>query len=339
MPGQRRWPGHVCERQGQHGALRSVGESGGAERLRPQLLQLPLELHPAVLKPGLDLGEGEKTRLVTMPPRFDYPVVGSRAVAIPRARAAAAAPLTCTSERRILPASCRRSAAPRYCCRWKELSRVLICSALNAVRSRRPPRPHGSSGPAHSGPSSGTAPDGLPPAPGHRDKEEERRVSQARAPRGEPPPPPPRAATAQWRLPGKAGSAPDPPRPAREPRLSRGTCGGSGRPALPAPAACPVPVPRARRPLRAPLALAEAGAGAGPVARGRCSVWGALGGALESLAALGQPFHGERGLSHRASFRRCREGGTEHGPLLYSATPGGKRCLCKYTSKGQISII
>lgn len=241
MPGQRRWPGHVCERQGQHGALRSVGESGGAERLRPQLLQLPLELHPAVLKPGLDLGEGEKTRLVTTPPRFDYPVVGSRAVAIPRARAAAAAPLTCTSERRILPASCRRSAAPRYCCRWKELSRVLICSALNAVRSRRPPRPHGSSGPAHSGPSSGTAPDGLPPAPGHRDKEEERRVSQARAPRGEPPPPPPRAATAQWRLPGKAGSAPDPPAPP----------GSPGCPAVPA-AGAAAPLSRLRPPVPSP---------------------------------------------------------------------------------------
>lgn len=67
MLGQRWWPGHVRERQGHHGALRSVRESRAAEGLRPQLLQLALELHPTVLKPGLDLGkgagEGENTRL------------------------------------------------------------------------------------------------------------------------------------------------------------------------------------------------------------------------------------------------------------------------------------
>lgn len=112
--------------------------------------------------------------------------------------------LTCTSDRRILPASCRRSAAPRYCCRWKELSRVLICSALNAVRSRRPPR-------GSSPPSSATgcpAPDGLPPAPGDSDRDE--RVSQVR-------PPPPRPSTAQRCLP-RPGGVPAPPPPAREPR-------------------------------------------------------------------------------------------------------------------------
>lgn len=250
------------------------------------------------------------------------------------------APLTCTSERRILPASCRRSAAPRYCCRWKELSRVLICSALNAVRSRRPPRPHGSSATGHSAPSSGTgcpAPDGLPPAPGDSDKDE--RVSQVRAPRGEPPPPlRPREPPRSDAFPGPGVSQSRRPPPG-SPRLSRcrGTCGGSGR-SLPAPAACSVP--RARGLLLTPLAPPEAGAGAGPLAPGRCSAWRALGGALESLAALGQPFHGERGLSHPALFRRWREGGIgKHGPLLYTAARGGKRCLCKYTSKGQISIM
>lgn len=165
MPGQRWCRGHVRERQGHAAALRSVGEGGAAERLRPQLLQLPLELHPAVLKPGLDLGErggGTRRDEVTRAPS-----------PVPRARRAAAAALTCTSESRILPASLRRSAAPRYCCRWKELSRVLSCSALKAVRSRRPPRPPGSSGPEHSAPPSGggcPAPPGRPPAPGEREK-------------------------------------------------------------------------------------------------------------------------------------------------------------------------
>lgn len=66
LPGQRRGLGHVRERQGHNTTLRSVRERWAAERLRPQLLQLPLELHPTVLKPGLDLGErpgGKEVRL------------------------------------------------------------------------------------------------------------------------------------------------------------------------------------------------------------------------------------------------------------------------------------
>lgn len=62
MPGQSWRRGRAGERQGHHAALGSVGQGGAAESLRPQLLQLPLELHPAVLKPGLDLrarGKGE----------------------------------------------------------------------------------------------------------------------------------------------------------------------------------------------------------------------------------------------------------------------------------------
>lgn len=59
---------------------------------------------------------------------------------------------------------------------------MLSCSALNAVRSRRPPLPPGSSGPEHSGPPSGggcSAPHGRPPAPGEREKG----VSQGQEPR------------------------------------------------------------------------------------------------------------------------------------------------------------
>lgn len=99
---------------------------------------------------------------------------------------AQAPPLTCTSESPILPASRRRSAAPRYCCRWKELSRVLSCSALKAVRSRRPPpRPPGSSGPEHSGPPSGggcSAPHGRSPAPGKKEERGQRGLGTAWVP-------------------------------------------------------------------------------------------------------------------------------------------------------------
>lgn len=48
---------------------------------------------------------------------------------------------------------------------------MLSCSALKAVRSRRPPLPPGSSGPGHSGSPSGggcSAPHGCSPAPGDR---------------------------------------------------------------------------------------------------------------------------------------------------------------------------
>lgn len=52
---------------------------------------------------------------------------------------------------------------------------MLICSALKAVRSRRPLLPPGSSGPEHSAPPSGgacPAPQDRPPAPGDRGEAE-----------------------------------------------------------------------------------------------------------------------------------------------------------------------
>lgn len=130
---------------------------------------------------------------------------------------------------------------------------MLICSALNAVRSRRPPRPQGSSGPGHSGPSSGTgcpAPDGLPPAPGDRDEEE--RVSHTRYCLGSRPPPPSPSTPAQRCL----ARASQPRRPRREPpavprylRQERPPCAPcSGRRARPAgPRAAPGSARSARR--------------------------------------------------------------------------------------------
>lgn len=255
-----------------------------------------------------------------------------------------AAALTCTSESRILPASLRRSAAPRYCCRWKELSRVLICSALKAVRSRRPLLPPGSAGPEHSALPSGAAcpaPQDRPPAPGHRGEGEKGQlgpgISGVSAHL--------QAASAQLHLGGALRVAQGPSvllllaaREHQHAPTAAVTCSRGARQALPAPAASPVP--RAGRLLLAPLAQTRAGARAGLVARGGCSVRGALGRALEGLTALGQPLHRERGLGHPALFRRCREGVCRGARLLlYTSSPGGKPCLCKYTSKGQISII
>lgn len=129
---------------------------------------------------------------------------------------------------------------------------------------------------------------------------------------------------------GGRSSPPSAEAPTAAVTCSRGCCQ-----ALPAPAAFPGAF------LLAPLAQAGAGARGRLAARGQggCSAWGALCGALGGLAALGQPLHGERGLGHPALFRGCREGGCRRARLLYTASPPGKRCLCKYTSKSQISII
>lgn len=93
--------------------------------------------------------------------------------------------------------------------------------------------------------------------------------------------------------------------------------------------------------LLAPFAQSRFGAWGEPAAGGRrrCSARGALGGTPGGLAALGQPLHRERGLSHPAAFWSCPEVECREGRLLYTSSPGGKRCLCKYTSKSQISII
>lgn len=151
----------------------------------------------------------------------------------------------------------------------------------------------------------------------------------------------PRAATAQWCLP-RPGGVPGPPRPpSREPQAVPG-------PRVPAAGVA------ARRSLLLPPLLSR-----GPVGCSRLrSLWPRLGPEpsrrLADDARCGELSVGllrawllwdnhstEKGaLVILPCFGDAGKGGVgEHGPLLYTATPGGKRCLCKYTSKGQISII